>query len=297
MDLNYYYVRSFSKRTTSQGKPYASVQLMRSETESVSCNIWDQVESLRGAVIGLQHNLAPDAKGFISFDASTILYSQFFTADNVPEMFLWTLQFADAVPSAESFISVVSSLLTPWCEDPRWGELCKQILARLPKITEAYSHGYGARYHHHNYPGGLLQHTYEVISMYAALCPSLPFPTHPVICTAALLYHDYGKLKEYTPDLDYTQTLVLKPHPVYSAEHFAKIYGKFISASDMEFIQHIIYTHHGRLEWGSVQLPSTMDAMLCSHLDQISSQGAAMNNAQHMVKSPTLDRTVIKFDY
>lgn len=104
-----------------------------------------------------------------------------------------------------------------------------------------------------------------------------------VLCTAGILYHDYGKLLEYSgKDHDPTEMMYLYPHSVYGAELVKEKYSSMLSADDMLLLQHIIVSHHGRKEWGATCEPATLSAEVVHHLDMLSSRADMFLHAENM---------------
>ena len=57
-----------------------------------------------------------------------------------------------------------------------------------------------AKFYHHNYIGGLLEHSVEVLKLCKTACEIFPELDKDLLCAGALL-HDVGKLKAYDYDL------------------------------------------------------------------------------------------------
>lgn len=124
--------------------------------------------------------------------------------------------------------------------------------------------------HHHNYIGGLLQHTYEVVK--TALSISNVYNVNKDYIITAALFHDIMKIKEYSDDgkwLEYGDKI---GHIVGSSEYFGRLATEyFVDKTDIENIQHIILSHHGKKEWGSPVEPKTVEAVIVHEADMISS--------------------------
>ena len=68
------------------------------------------------------------------------------------------------------------------------------------KLYEPYSKYPAATSVHHAYPGGLLNHTHQMLNMLSGLYPTLPYPIKIERCVLAILFHDYGKVYEYSKE-------------------------------------------------------------------------------------------------
>ena len=67
----------------------------------------------------------------------------------------------------------------------------------------------------------------------------------------------------------------------------------FLSEGLFESIQHCIYSHHGRKEWGVASVPATVEAFVLSELDLLSGHGAAFFAVPNLDYSSAIERRVI----
>lgn len=152
--------------------------------------------------------------------------------------------------------------------------LAKEFITAMDRLSAPYSQGLGAVSNHHNFPGGLMQHTYELLNEFYYIYPSLEFQVNPFIVAVACLFHDFGKLSCYTQDFQYTPEISLLDHPYISAEAAGKYLStRSISTRLIHFIQSAILSHHGRREWGAPVLPANPESFLVAKLDEISGHG------------------------
>jgi 3'-5' exoribonuclease len=110
---------------------------------------------------------------------------------------------------------------------------------------------------HHYCEVGLLQHTYEVICLSINLCVFNSALDKSAIFLGALL-HDVGKIKTYLKDedkyiktMEYSKTLHISESLKYYKQNFKHISNSVI---------HIIKSHHGPIEHGSLEEPQTPEA-------------------------------------
>lgn len=128
---------------------------------------------------------------------------------------------------------------------------------------------------HHNFKGGLLYHTYRMVQMsqaavnvYSSLDPEL------LLCATAL--HDIGKLFEMDTDLygNASQTVsgALEGHLLIGVELVDHAYYDDPKAYDKErilLLKHCIASHHGKLEYDAIKIPSIPEAMVLSRIDDL----------------------------
>lgn len=128
-----------------------------------------------------------------------------------------------------------------------------------------------AHSHHHNYVGGLLQHTREVMQLVNEMNNCF-IVDNDVVITAAL-FHDIAKVYEYDIYGQWQPYGSLVGHVVGSADLFRKfaIYNKCPDNLINE-VYHCILAHHGKKEWGSPVEPQTMEAWVLHMADNLSSK-------------------------
>lgn len=124
---------------------------------------------------------------------------------------------------------------------------------------------------HHNYIGGLLEHTLSVtkICNFAATL----YPVNRDLLLTAAICHDIGKLKELDlyPINDYTDEGNLLGH-VYMSTEMVDVQARKIDHFPKQLLnelKHCILAHHGQLEYGSPKLPALIEAIILSQADNM----------------------------
>lgn len=143
------------------------------------------------------------------------------------------------------------------------------------------SSGEGA---HHNYHGGLAEHTMEVAQLADANARLLFVDkdiNHQELFLAAL-FHDVGKMWDYEYN-EVSGKWIGTPHKriIHHISRSAVVWEKAAEKHDLsqkmrDGVLHAILAHHGRREWGSPVAPLSKVAWLIHLSDQLS---ARMNDA------------------
>jgi len=136
----------------------------------------------------------------------------------------------------------------------------------------------GAQSYHHAYVGGLLEHTVAVASLARSMCGQYPGVDTDLLVSAALL-HDIGKCDElsFATSIEYTDQGRLLGHVVLGVRRVHDAVATLRaprSADRLMRLEHAILSHHGELEWGSPKRPSTLEALLLHHVDNLDAKAA-----------------------
>lgn len=159
--------------------------------------------------------------------------------------------------------------------EPHLAELMAAFFSDTSFATQ-YAKAPAARSVHHNYVGGLLEHSLEVAELcrhYAAMYRGLNLPL--ILCGALL--HDMGKIVEYdASSLSFEMTTrgKLLGHIVIGKEMLderIRGLGGFPESLHME-LSHMILSHHGQKEWGSPEIPRTHEAYALHYADLTSAR-------------------------
>ena len=142
------------------------------------------------------------------------------------------------------------------------------------EIQNSYKKATAAEYVHHDFVGGLLEHVYEML----VIAKSVKF-LYPEINYSELVFgivfHDIGKLYEYKTSgisLGRTKSGYLLGHIVQGLLFLNTFFEESFNADKKDRLLHLISSHHGSKEFGSPVNPSTIEAVMLSQIDDLSSK-------------------------
>jgi 3'-5' exoribonuclease len=129
---------------------------------------------------------------------------------------------------------------------------------------------------HHDYIGGLLEHTYDMLRVAVAILPLYP-QVQADLVLAGIFLHDIGKTEELSYDMafSYTDSGQLIGHIVKSLlminqkADVLRTKGTQIDQAIIDALGHIILSHHGQYEFGSPKLPATPEAFMVYYIDDL----------------------------
>ena len=138
---------------------------------------------------------------------------------------------------------------------------------------------------HHAYLGGLLEHT---LSM-ALLVERIAGHYHGIdqdLLLAGVILHDIGKIREFVYDrrLDYSDEGRLLSHIVIGIQMLEEKLSGVDGFPEEQalLLKHLIVSHHGTREFGSPEIPRTVEALLLNYIDEIDSK---VNGVREFVAS------------
>lgn len=159
-------------------------------------------------------------------------------------------------------------------------KLIKQIVIKaITRYVDLYFEFPAAVSIHHNYICGLAYHTYSMLTLSESYLKLYTY-LNPDLVYAGIILHDLGKVKELSDSkvTEYTKVGNLLGHIAIGANMLQEICKELNCEETEEAIclQHIILSHHGKLEYGSPKEPSIPEAFLIYLLDYADSRFASL---------------------
>jgi len=153
------------------------------------------------------------------------------------------------------------------------------------KFIEEFSNTPSAKIYHHNYIGGLLEHSVGVLKICKTVFEIFPVLNADLLYTAAIL-HDIGKIKTYDYDLisiDFSTEGKLLDHLIISCDMVKEMMNGINMPYELSTqLLHIILSHHGDVQngWGSAVNPKTPEAVALHYADNLDAKvkGTLQNN-------------------
>src|ERR1039457_6649278 len=147
------------------------------------------------------------------------------------------------------------------------------------EIARRYRLAPAAKQIHHAFLGGLIEHVLSVCGMAKSAAAHYPNIDSDLLITGAVL-HDVGKIYElnYERGFSYSNEGQLIGHISIGMR---MVGDKLRGLPDFPplvraLVEHMILSHHGRLEFGSPKVPQFPEALLLHYLDDLDSKMEAM---------------------
>lgn len=271
-------VTNKSVRETKTGAPYLNITLS-DRTGSIEARAWDnaveldarfQVDdfiSIKGRVSSFRDQLQ------ITLNDLTL----------VPDH---DVELSDFLPSSrwnsEDLFHQLRTLLDTELKSTELRRFFDVLFADKQR-TRLFTSAPAAVTNHHNYVGGLIEHTLSMARVGLGLCEHYrryyPGLINPDLVLAGCVLHDFGKCWElnYARSFSYSTSGKLLGHIVQGVELINEIAASATPAFHEDMLtqlKHLVLSHHGHLEFGSPVLPRTPEALLLHEIDMIDSRMA-----------------------
>ena len=281
-----YLVADSKKCVSSAGKPYLTVTLQDC-SGTIDGKKWDyqpEDDKLfeKGSVVQIQGNVLLYASH---------LQLKIKTAEALDQKGIdWSI-FVPSAPVDQDILQKKLDVYLNSFRDPVVGELVKAMLNRY---MDHYLQWPAAVRNHHNFASGLLFHSLTMTDLALKVCEIYPSLNRDIMLAGTLI-HDIGKVIELSGPNGTVYTLEGKLLGHISLGHaelreIAKNLGYFefasLSSTEQEkerqansdifhryevavTLEHIILSHHGKMEFGSPVLPVTREALAISMIDDM----------------------------
>ncbi len=150
----------------------------------------------------------------------------------------------------------------------------KRILGGIfsPAFRQRFANAPAAKFAHHAYVGGLLEHTISVGQLAVAISNQYPHLDRDLLLCGALL-HDIGKVEEFSlgPPIEYTDIGRLEGHIIIGLRQLDAVLDQQVKTPPplAAALRHLIISHHGQEAFGSPQKPKIPEAMVLHALDDL----------------------------
>lgn len=166
--------------------------------------------------------------------------------------------------------------LNTYIENIKSESLRKICLDLLETFKDDFYIHPASKSNHHGEEGGLLYHTCRMMRTAIAVCDSYNKYTEVAntdYVITGILFHDIGKIKELerTPagNGQYTKYNLLG-HITIGAMKLEEYHLKgMLNDEEALLLEHIVLSHHGKLEYGSPVLPATIEAQIVHLVDEM----------------------------
>lgn len=284
-------VKSCVKGVTTKGSPYLNLQL-QDNTGLIDGKLWDagqtdmeqakagHVQEVSFEVLEYNHNLQLRVNYIRDLDQDTVDWSQYVMASAISQDELKAKYkgYVDSI-SNQNYKKLVQAML----------DRCSARFFRYPAASRI----------HHNYMGGLAEHTLGMAALaedVAGLYPNLDRD----LLISGVLIHDMGKTAELGGLIssEYTEEGKLIGH-ISICHGWLMEEAVKLGLQDTEeaiLLRHMVLSHHGKHEFGSPVLPEIPEAEALFLIDNMDARMNTLRQTLKNVKPGSWSQKVFALD-
>jgi 3'-5' exoribonuclease len=250
---------------TKKGDPFLSLTLY-DRTGDIEARVWDRAEEFSSIfVVGDILDVEGHASSFRD-QVQVTLSSLRVSEESVdPTLFL------EATPRNVNKMMTALKQMAKEIKNPHLKKLIDRFFADRRFISQ-FRKAPAAKGFHHNYIGGLLEHTLSVCEMISSVTEHYPELDRDLLWTGGFL-HDIGKTRELKFDviIDYTDEGRLLGHLALGVAMIDEMLsGMKDFPQDLSMLlKHLILSHHGEYEFGSPKRPKFLEAFALHLIDDL----------------------------
>ena len=261
-------VKNASEKTSNAGAPFITLQLAdrtgAKESRKFNVTDFERAVLLSSKFVCVNGRVENNPKYSDQLIIDRVIGVQ--PADEAP--FLKQLG-TESIRHQEAFSKLLRSV-----NERHLNALLRRIFAGETWVL--FRRAVAASSNHHEYPGGLLEHTLEVATLCDRVCSVLPSLRRDLLVTGALL-HDIGKLEEMEHGVmagQYTASGNLVGHIVSGAMFVSQTAAlvEDFPKSLLDTLVHLILSHHGTPEFGAARKPAMAEAFVLAECDVMSAR-------------------------
>ncbi|MGO9438606.1 MAG: 3'-5' exoribonuclease YhaM family protein [Terracidiphilus sp.] len=270
----FFLLLSRQTRSTKTNKPYLNL-ILCDKTGQLEGRIWDPGDPRiakdveRGDIV--------KARGSVSrFDDRMQM-----KVEQIRRAAAGEVDKADLMPATTCDVDAMWREVLDFVEsftEPNLKLLLTTILGNV-ELAQAYREAPAARQLHHAWLGGLLEHVISLLRLADRVVPNYPILHRDLVLTGVIL-HDIGKVRELAWDVgfEYTVEGTLLGHIQMGTELVQQTIAGLPGFPPRlkTLVEHLILSHHGKLEFGSPKLPMIPEALVLNFLDDLDAKMQAV---------------------
>jgi len=151
---------------------------------------------------------------------------------------------------------------------------------------------------HHEFVSGLAYHVVSMLDLAKAISSLYPTLDKDLLYAGVIL-HDLGKVTELSGPVSTSYTIEgnLIGHISIMVNEIGKAAEELgIEGEEIMVLQHLVLSHHGKLEWGSPKLPLIKEAEILHYIDNIDAKMNMLDRALERVKPGEYTERIFAMD-
>ena len=272
-------VKNVVKGVTQKGAPYLNL-VLQDNTGTIDGKFWDVSPQDMAAV-------KPGHVELIAFEVLDYNKTLQLRVNRVTDLDQDLIDLSEFVMSAPVEISELKARIGGYADSIANPVLSKLVKGMLAKTGKAFFDYPAAATIHHNYLGGLAEHTLSMADHAEQLAGQYPLLKRDLLI-AGVLVHDLGKTAELggLVSNEYKLEGKLTGHISICHGWLMEVADELGLADQEEtlLLRHMILSHHGKYEFGSPVLPAIPEAEALHIIDYMDARMNTLKQALATVK-------------
>lgn len=267
-------IKSATKSTASNGKPFLSFML-KDQTGEIDAKLWeaspeDTKVFQQGELVKVNGEVG-QFRNKPQLKIHSIRPAQ--TSDGV-----FVTDFVEKAPiEKENLMERITEAIFEM-KNPNLQRMTRQLVKHHQEELLTFP---AATRNHHEYVSGLAHHVVSMLNLAQEMTRLYP-ELNKDLLYAGVIVHDIGKVRELSnaSSPSYTLEGKLLGHIPMMVEEIRKVADELkIEGEEVTALQHMVLSHHGKLEWGSPKPPLIREAEVLHFIDMLDARMNMLNRA------------------
>lgn len=284
-------IKSATKGIASNGKPFLTL-ILQDRSGDIEAKLWDtsdeQVQKYLPETIVRAAGEVHNYRGRLQLKIKQIRPSSH--QDNV--------SVSDLLETAPISKEEISSKVTKYLFEMKNPNIQRITRHLLKKHYEGFLEYPAATKNHHEFVSGLGYHVVCMLDLAKSIAELYPTLDRDLLF-AGIILHDLGKVIELSGPVAATYTVEgnLLGHITITVNEIAKAAEELgIHGEEVVILQHLVLSHHGKLEWGSPKQPMIKEAEILHMIDNIDAKMNMLDRALKRVKPGEFSERIFPLD-
>lgn len=284
-------IKSATKGMASNGKPFLTL-ILQDKSGDIEAKLWDisndQVRNFQAETIVRVAGEVHNYRGRLQLKIRQIRPASSQDGVNV----------ADFLETAPIDKEEISSKITQYIFEMKNPNLQRITRHLIKKYLDRFLEYPAATKNHHEFVSGLGYHVVSMLDLAKAIAELYPSLDRDLLYSGIIL-HDLGKVIELSGPVSTTYTVEgnLLGHITIVVNEIAKTAEELgIEGEEVVVLQHIVLSHHGKLEWGSPKQPMIKEAEILHIIDNIDAKMNMLDRSLKRVKPGEFSERIFPLD-
>ncbi|WP_433748655.1 3'-5' exoribonuclease YhaM [Falsibacillus pallidus] len=275
----YLLIKSSTKGIASNGKPFLTL-ILQDKSGDIEAKLWDASDE--DEKVFQAQTIVKVSGDLQNYRGRQQLKLRQIRPANPQE----GVQISDFLETAPITKDEITSKITQYIFEMKNPNIQRITRHLMKKHQSEFLEFPAATKNHHEFVSGLAYHVVSMLDLaqaIAALYPSLDKD----LLYAGVILHDLGKVMELSGPISTSYTVEgnLLGHITIMVNEIGKAAEELgIHGEEVMVLQHLVLSHHGKLEWGSPKVPMIKEAEILHYIDNLDAKMNMLDRALERVK-------------